>query len=81
MISAVKLFVAQCDNCKEKIFDATQHPLVADINKFKDRMLEARWHTEPHPTNSTEKHYCEKCFNGFDIDDNLVLNKHRFNAE
>jgi hypothetical protein len=74
MIKEITMYAAYCDNCGERWIDEeTGYVAFTDTSGMRQVIEEdSHWHTEESMTFS-DKHYCQKCFKGFDDDDKIML--------
>jgi len=74
MIKPIEMFAVICDNCGEQYIDDYNGFCAWDDDMGAEAAIQddESWHSAP-----DEKHYCSKCFKGFDDSDNIILDKER----
>ena len=74
MIHEKIMYGVTCDNCgTEWIDEDNGFVAFTDKSSISEYLSEDyEWHTD-NEGNGPDKHYCPKCFGGFDDDDNLII--------
>ncbi len=70
MITEIKSFILECDNCEDIFEDNSGFSIFPSEDTPNERASDNGWHVD------LEKHYCHKCHH-FDDNDEFVLNTSR----
>lgn len=67
MIKEVTMFTVVCDNCGAESGDDSEYSAWNDKGFAEDNAMDCGWYKEE------DKHYCEKCFEGYDDNDKVII--------